>query len=116
MILIKYNNQPSREVKFTTFSGGEEHIQLNDFEKDVYSLEILASIRSSSDIMRLALLNDALLYKYPKVEQHLYMPYVLLENCGRKQEKEGALRTIFCNGKIYNETSLSEIRLRTSYV
>lgn len=36
--------------------------------------------------------------------------YVLKDMVSKKQEKHGCLRTVFCNGNLYNTTTLAEIR------
>lgn len=66
--------------KFITFSGGEEHVnlQLDDSAylctfKDVH---INAMIDSSSELMRLLLFTEAVRRNFPSSEIHLLMPYI----------------------------------------
>lgn len=64
MILVKQVTDIFPEmyagIKFHTFSGGEEHVNVSLPYSNVKNVEILARINSSSELMRLLLVTDAI--------------------------------------------------------
>jgi len=62
-----------------TFSGGEEHVNVEVPESGIEKVEITAKIRSSRDLMRLMLIKDAIdnrLIGKQKPNFHLIIPYL----------------------------------------
>lgn len=74
MIIVK---QADRfvEVKFHTFSGGEEHVNVNLSNNPTNKATIFARIDSSSELMRLLLVTDAL-KRQDVTDITLEMPYI----------------------------------------
>ena len=79
---IKILTPDKNEISFSTmaFSGGERHIQIEDMDiPNVTELVIRANIMSSSDLMDLVLVENALRHQYGEdlkvVLEIPYMPY-----------------------------------------
>jgi ribose-phosphate pyrophosphokinase len=81
MIKILYptiNGPALVTAKFITFSGGEEHVHLNNKYELLMKqpINIYAQILSSKEVMQLLLATDALRHLYPNVDIELYIPYI----------------------------------------
>lgn len=73
---IKLYNDSGKEIPFTemTFSGGEEHINIPTYKK-LSVCKIVARVQSSSDLMKLFMLHNALKLKGAEYVS-LVLPYV----------------------------------------
>lgn len=70
-------NGYSYTPKFSTFPGGEEYVQLpGKMPHDSGTVKLEVNIKSSTDLIRLLLLKNALDIKYPKATMNLIMPYL----------------------------------------
>jgi ribose-phosphate pyrophosphokinase len=79
MSIELYTRYTERQLRadFSTWSGGEEHVTLDDEEiRQSGDLLISAAIKSSADVMRLLLLNDAIRRTGFSGQMVLEMPYV----------------------------------------
>lgn len=63
------------EAKFSTFKGGEEQVRVTPYEDPEEPITIAARVNSSSDLMRVMVLKDAL-RRMDSRHVHLYMPYL----------------------------------------
>lgn len=77
----KGNIKAEIDYNFFVFSGGEEHIKINNDicrvnPNDVNLLKIDAFLKNSSDVMRLLMLTDALRRIYLNAEIELELPYI----------------------------------------
>lgn len=75
MIFASANNQPV-DVAWTTFPGGERHVQLNDLNRSLSAVDITLQFRSSDDLLDLLLLNNALRHQYGDIKISLSIPYL----------------------------------------
>lgn len=78
MIEIRHSNGHHIGYDHLTFSGGEEHIRLKPMHPGAQRpihIEIRADLRSSQDVMKLALISDALDREYG-APRHLVCPYI----------------------------------------
>lgn len=74
MILL-YADDNEWEFETLTFSGGEEHIQLSERKSYPGSVEVIAKIHNSKDLMQMIMVLDAVKSNYPDVFLDLHMPY-----------------------------------------
>lgn len=75
MITTSSCNQPI-EVEWTTFPGGERHVQLNELNRSLSSVEITVQFQTSDDLIDLLLLANALRHQYGNIAINLLIPYL----------------------------------------
>lgn len=74
-IQVRLNGEKRRH-KVVKFSGGEMHVNIAHFPRECNDIKIKARLKSSDDIMELVLLHDALFARYPRVQKHIFIPYM----------------------------------------
>ncbi len=74
---VNLDTEREVETKFSTFPGGEEHVFVGEIAPKTKNVVVEAHIRSSSELMRMFLISDALNRRPPFPEKtFLYLPYV----------------------------------------
>ncbi len=96
-VYIELQSNKALEVAIDsfTFSGGEEHIQINvsEISEDVSSIRVIAQLNSSENVMRLFMLKDAidrmLGNSVKKIVEIRYFPYARQDRVCNKGEAFG---------------------------
>ncbi|MFA5652458.1 MAG: ribose-phosphate diphosphokinase [Candidatus Paceibacterota bacterium] len=101
-------------IRDFTFPGGEEHIRLVDeiistMNKEI-DVEIKVRLTTSSDVIKLLMVVDALRRLNNKVKIHLFMPYVPYARQDRVCNKGEALSIkVFCD--LINSMNFETVRI-----
>lgn len=101
--------------KFITFSGGEEHVNIDSLHNIVKdnTVTILANLTSSIEIMRLLMVTDAIRRcdRELRIDLHIpYLPYARQDRVCVNGDAFGL--KVFCdiiNGQKYNTVTISDV-------